>query len=90
MPLERVGRVVTTSPMVPSPPDAPLVFRHQAKDEDYALRPDWLRELDTPIAAHDGKPGTANAHCGPKLLDKLVAAGRFVDRELDAGRLRVS
>jgi len=89
-PLERVGRVVTTSPMAPSPPDAPLVFKHQAKDDDYALRPDWLAELDTPIACHDGKPGTANANCGAKLVDQLVARGNFVDRELDAGRLRVS
>lgn len=89
-PLERVGRVVTTSPMAPSPPDAPLVFKHQAKDDDYALRPDWLAELDTPIKCHDGKPGTANANCGAKLVDQLVARGKFVDRELDAGRLRVS
>ena len=89
-PLERVGRLVTTSKMVPSPPGSPVVFKHQAKEEDYALRPGWVPELSAKVVCHDGKPGTADANCGSKLLDAHVAAGRYVDREPDASRIRAS
>lgn len=71
--IERVGRLVTTSSVLISPPDSPLIFKHQAKEEDYALRPDWLAELATPVVCHDGARGTAEKHCGSKFFDAHVA-----------------
>ena len=38
--VERIGRVVATSVAIPSPAGSPIVFRHQAKEDDYALRPE--------------------------------------------------
>ena len=71
--IARIGRVVTTSEMRYSPPDCQLIFKHQAKEEDYALRPDWLAELATPVVCHDGARGTAEKHCGSKFFDAHVA-----------------
>ena len=69
----KIGRVVTTSAMAYSPPDCALVFKHQKKEEDYALRPDWVPELATPVAGRDGKPGgTAEKHAGSKFFDHHI------------------
>ena len=32
---------------------ATVVFRHQAKEDDYALRPQWADDLKKPVITHD-------------------------------------
>ena len=57
------------------------VFRHQAKEDDYVLRPEWAQDLKKPVVAHDGKSGTAGKNVGSKFFDNLIDAGRVVDRD---------
>ena len=57
------------------------VFRHQAKEDDYALRPEWAQDLKKPVVAHDGNSGTAGKNVGSKFFDGLINAGRVVDRD---------
>ena len=56
------------------------VFRHQAKEDDYALRPEWADDLKKKVVAHDGSAGTAGKNVGSKFFDGLINAGRVVDR----------
>ena len=65
-----------------SPPGHDLVFKHQAKEEDFALRPEWVSELDTPVPIKGGGSGPARVHAGWNLFERLIAEGRFVDFEL--------
>ena len=57
------------------------VFRHQAKEDDYALRPQWADDLKKPVVAHDGAKGTAGKNVGSKWFDGLIEKGRVVDRD---------
>ena len=43
--LQRIGRIITTSDAIPSLPDDNLFFRHQKKEEDFALRPEWKQAV---------------------------------------------
>lgn len=61
------GRLVTRSRFVRSGADAALKFWHQAKEEDYAHRPDWERAL-TP---------THRMECGAEHYSGLIARGKF-------------
>lgn len=77
--VHRIGRVVATSVAIPSSAGSPIVFRHQAKEDDYTLRPEW--DLKQPVVAHDGAAGTAGKNVGGKFFDGLIKAGRVVDHE---------
>jgi hypothetical protein len=79
--VERIGRVVATSVAIPSPAGSPIVFRHQAKEDDYALRPQWADDLKKRVVAHDGAAGTAGKNVGSKFFDGLINAGRVVDHD---------
>ena len=57
------------------------VFRHQAKEDDYALRPQWADDLKKPVVAHDGGKGTTGKNVGSKFFDSLIDAGRVLDRD---------
>ena len=57
------------------------VFRHQAKEDDYALRPQWADDLKKPVITHDGGAGTTGKNVGSKFFDGLINAGRVVDRD---------
>ena len=57
------------------------VFRHQAKEDDYALRPEWAQDLKKPVVAHDGNKGTAGKNVGSKFFDGLIEKGRVVDMD---------
>ena len=74
--LQRIGRFVTTSAFVHSGPTSSLFFKHQAKEEDYALRPEWLDQLSLPC---DG--GTVATHAAWKTFAQQIEAARFVDCE---------
>lgn len=60
--LELIGRLYTCSPVLPEPPcHAPWRFCHYPKEDDYALRPSWLRELSR-----------ASATCGAGHFGGLI------------------
>lgn len=72
---------MATSVAIPSPAGSPIVFRHQAKEDDYALRPEWVQDLKKPVVAPDGGAGTTGKNVGSKFFDGLINAGRVVDRD---------
>jgi hypothetical protein len=43
--MQRIGKVVTTSACVQSATDGFLFFKHQKKEEDYTIRPEWKEQL---------------------------------------------
>ena len=57
------------------------VFRHQAKEDDYALRPEWAQDLKKPVITHDGGAGAAGKNVGSKFFDGLIEKGRVVDMD---------
>ena len=79
--LQRIGRLVTTSEFIPSPGNDGLFFRHQKKDEDLDLRPQWRSTLQQRIQVPDGTIGTIEALAGWKLFEQQIALGTFVDFE---------
>ena len=74
--LQRIGRMTTTSSFVHSGPSSSLFFQHQRKEEDYALRPEWLTQLGLPCG-DDG--GTVATHAGWKVFQRHIVAGRYTD-----------
>jgi hypothetical protein len=79
--LQRIGRLVTTSRMKESPQDDGLFFRHQKKDEDFALRPHWKQGLDNKVVLKDGTKGTAATLAGWGLFEHQIHDGGYVDFE---------
>ena len=80
--LQRIGRIVTTTSFMQSPADDGLFFKHQAKEEDYQLRPNWPEALQTQVSLDDGKvKGTIGTLAGWKLFEQLIAQNQFVDFE---------
>jgi hypothetical protein len=79
--LQRIGRLVTTSRMKESPQDDGLFFRHQKKDEDFALRPHWKQDLDNKVVLKDGTKGTAATLAGWGLFEHQIHDGGYVDFE---------
>lgn len=79
--LQRIGRIVSTSTMKESPHDDGLFFRHQKKDEDFALRPEWKEDLSTKVVLKDGSRGTAATLAGWELFEHQIAEGGFIDFE---------
>ena len=79
--LQRIGRLISTSTMQMSPHDDGLFFRHQKKDEDFALRPEWNNDLATNVALKDGTRGTAASLAGWELFEHQIHQGGYVDFE---------
>jgi len=81
--LQRIGRIVTTSTFISSSPDDGLFFKHQAKEEDYALRPEWPKALQEPVTSLDGGKvkGTVGTLAGWKLFQQQIAKKKYVDFE---------
>lgn len=80
--LQRIGRIVSTSEMVPSPPNDGLFFRHQRKEEDYEKRPAWKDQLQTKCKLEDRKMvGTVAKLAGWELFENNIAKGTYVDFE---------
>mmetsp|Transcript_643 Transcript_643/g.959 ORF Transcript_643/g.959 Transcript_643/m.959 type:complete len:285 (+) Transcript_643:595-1449(+) len=89
--LERIGRVVSTSEMIPSGKDDGLFFRHQKKEEDYALRPNWKRAIKAPCSIHNGKrTGCISKIAGWRLFEEHIAKAEYLDYEaLAAAEIQV-
>jgi hypothetical protein len=80
--LQRIGRITVTSEMIKSAPHDKLFFRHEKKENDYALRPDWPTHLKTSVAIDDGKTkGTIGKLAGWKLFEQNIERGGYVDFE---------
>jgi hypothetical protein len=80
--LQRIGRIVTTSEMIDSPEDDRLFFRHQNKDEDFVLRPEWIADLNTKVSMKDGSKGTSQTLAGWELFEEQIASGTYRDYEI--------
>ena len=80
--IQRIGRIISTSKMIPSTPHDGLFFRHQKKEEDYELRPEW-REMVKATCSPDGgrTVGTIDRLVGSTILESLVGAKQYVDFE---------
>lgn len=79
--LQRIGRLVSTSEMILSPPNDGLFFRHQKKDEDFTLKPHWKVELDTAVVLKNGRKGSVASVAGWKLFEHQIDEGGYVDFE---------
>lgn len=83
--LQRIGRIISTSRMIPSNPDDRLFFRHQRKEEDLQLRPEWKEQLKTKCAIQDGRrtsKGTVATLAGCELFEAHIEQGDYYDFEL--------
>lgn len=79
--LQRIGKIVSTSGMVKSPPNDGLFFKHQRKEEDYIFRPDWKQQLNTKCSTEDGRTGTVAKLAGWEVFENGIAKGAYVDFE---------
>ncbi|KAL7575768.1 hypothetical protein ACA910_003098 [Epithemia clementina (nom. ined.)] len=80
--LQRIGKIVCTSTFLESTPRDGLFFKHQAKEEDYALRPDWPQALAQPVTVDDGKiKGTIGTLAGWKLFEQQIGKKQYQDYE---------
>lgn len=80
--LQRIGRVVTRSAMIQSSARDGLFFRHQRKEEDYALRPEWRDALSAEVTINQGQTkGTIGKLAGWKLFEQHIDEELYVDFE---------
>lgn len=68
--LERIGRVISTSEFKATDKTCGLFFKHQRKEEDYLLKPDWLGEIND-----------RHGLIGSSFIQKLVEVGKYIDFE---------
>ena len=64
-----------------SPPDDGLFFRHQRKDDDFAIRPHWEKYAKTAVSLKDGTRGTAATLAGWELFEHQIQQGDYIDFE---------
>lgn len=80
--IQRIGRIVSTSEMIPSTPNDGLFFRHQKREDDYELRPEWREQAKATCSPDGGKTvGTIDRLVGATILERLVKANQYVDFE---------
>lgn len=80
--LERIGRVVTTSSMIQSAPTDGLAFRHQIKEDDFMMKPEWKEGIQRKISMDKGKTkGTVGKLAGWRLYEEDIAKGQYIDFE---------
>lgn len=88
--LQRIGQIVSTSEMIFSPPNDGLFFRHQNKDEDFKLKPEWKKQLDQTVLLKNGRKGSVASVAGWKLFEQQINEGGYVDFERERERERVN
>jgi hypothetical protein len=66
--IQKIGEIVSTSDMMPSLKNDGLFFKHQLKEEDYALRPEWQAALTE-----------AHKEVGPKTFEDKINRGLYDD-----------
>ena len=82
--LQRIGKVVSTSPFVYSSPTDGLTFRHQVKEDDLQLQPTWEDRMHSHIIQYpsDGTRGTVAKMTGWQILEEhIMERGDYVDFE---------
>lgn len=80
--LQRIGYITMTSKMIQSSSSDGLIFRHQKKEDDYRLRPDWPMALKNRVSFSNGlSNGTIGQLTGWKLFEEHIAEGTYVDFE---------
>lgn len=80
--IQRIGKIVTTSEIVKSSPEDGLFFRHQKKEEDFDLCPEWKNQVKAKCSPDNGKTvGTIDKLVGATILESLIKEGNFVDFE---------
>jgi len=80
--LQRIGRIVTTTNMISSAPTDGIFFRHQIKEEDFELRPQWKAGLNRKMTMDGGKTkGTVGKLAGWRLFEENIAKGKYIDYE---------
>eukprot|EP00593_Proboscia_inermis_P014733 CAMPEP_0171298656 /NCGR_PEP_ID=MMETSP0816-20121228/7441_1 /TAXON_ID=420281 /ORGANISM="Proboscia inermis, Strain CCAP1064/1" /LENGTH=285 /DNA_ID=CAMNT_0011773867 /DNA_START=77 /DNA_END=934 /DNA_ORIENTATION=- len=80
--IQRIGRIVSTSEMIMSCPNDGLFFRHQKKEEDLELRPEWKEEVKARCTPDGGKTvGTIDRLVGSTILEQLIEARQYIDFE---------
>ncbi|CAB9516848.1 expressed unknown protein [Seminavis robusta] len=78
--IQRIGRITTTSEMIPSSPHDGLYFRHEVKEQDYDLRPEWKKGIERKMAMDQGKTkGTVGKLAGWRLFEEDIALQKYVD-----------
>jgi len=83
--LERIGRIRTTSQFVKSHASDGIFFKHQLKEDDYKLRPEWPKALKDTVSLDGGSvKGTIGTLTGWKLFEQHIAEGRYKDYEIKA------
>eukprot|EP00579_Thalassiosira_antarctica_P016164 CAMPEP_0201938774 /NCGR_PEP_ID=MMETSP0903-20130614/41952_1 /ASSEMBLY_ACC=CAM_ASM_000552 /TAXON_ID=420261 /ORGANISM="Thalassiosira antarctica, Strain CCMP982" /LENGTH=401 /DNA_ID=CAMNT_0048480117 /DNA_START=32 /DNA_END=1233 /DNA_ORIENTATION=+ len=70
--LERIGRITTTSSMIQSAPTDGLAFRHQIKEDDFMMRPEWKDGIQRKIK-HGKLKGTVGKLAGWRLYEEDIA-----------------
>ena len=78
--LERIGRIVTVSELIPSPPNDNLFFRHQRKEADFALRPEWPSQTKMKCSVGKEK-GSIRKLAGWELFEAMILAKKYVNFE---------
>mmetsp|Transcript_5925 Transcript_5925/g.16664 ORF Transcript_5925/g.16664 Transcript_5925/m.16664 type:complete len:438 (-) Transcript_5925:2389-3702(-) len=78
--LIRIGRIVTVSEMLPSPPNDNLFFRHQRKEDDFQLRPGWKKDTKTKCSVGKDR-GTIAKLAGWELFEEHIQTKKYVDFE---------
>mmetsp|Transcript_11290 Transcript_11290/g.15189 ORF Transcript_11290/g.15189 Transcript_11290/m.15189 type:complete len:373 (-) Transcript_11290:296-1414(-) len=80
--LQRIGRVITTSEIVTSDPYDGLFFRHQRKEEDFELRPEWRGAVEMECSPDGGSTkGTVAKLAGWELFEGHIAKEKYINFE---------
>jgi len=78
--LQRIGKIVSTSDMITSDPEDGIFFRHQKKEEDYALRPEWKKQITAQCSSDGGKTkDSISKLAGWKMLEASINKGKYID-----------
>jgi len=78
--IQRIGRIISTSEMIPSSPHDGLFFRHQKKEEDYDLRPQWREQVKATCSPDGGiTTGSIDRLVGSTILETLIDSKQFLD-----------
>ena len=85
--IQRIGKIITTSDIIKSSPEDGLFFRHQRKEEDFDLCPEWKNQVKAKCSPDNGKTvGTIDKLVGATILENLIKEGNFIDFESEASK----
>ena len=69
--LQYLGKVVTTSALLPSDANTDIFVKHQRKEEDYALKPEWEE-----LASQDKAGNNVLGRIGASFIENILG-GKF-------------